>query len=377
MKIKVLTSSLVIILLMLWGCGETKKETAGGWDVVISGKVGFPKEGDITIKSWSDTTDSYQVIDFDRSNYTFTSTIHVTEPGYWRINFFDKQVVDVALYKSALQVNADGDKPNGFFEVLGSPDVEMFKAIQDIKQKFNSSPELNKLSEDFNAAVNNKDEKKMAELQGQYMKMLKAPNDDIAELLLKNTPSLGVIEFLSKNELDPDQYFSVYEKVVESLQGEWASYSIGKDFMDMVDDMKKVAIGSTAPEIALPDPSGKIVALSSLRGKYVLVDFWAKWCGPCRQENPNVVRAYKKYKDKGFEVFGVSLDRTKNDWLQAIAEDGLGWTHVSDLKYFDSEAARTYNINAIPFSILLDPDGVIIAKNLRGAALENKLEEIF
>jgi thiol-disulfide isomerase/thioredoxin len=119
------------------------------------------------------------------------------------------------------------------------------------------------------------------------------------------------------------------------------------------------------------------VKLSSLQGKYVLVDFWAKWCGPCRQENPNVVRLYNRYKDKGFTVYGVSLDRNKTDWLKAIEEDKLTWTHVSDLKYWQSDAAKLYNITAIPFSLLLDPDGKIIAKNLRGPSLEKKLEEIF
>jgi peroxiredoxin len=137
--------------------------------------------------------------------------------------------------------------------------------------------------------------------------------------------------------------------------------------------MAVTAIGQKAPEISLPDPEGKTVTLSSLKGKYVLVDFWAYWCKPCRNENPNVVKAYKQFKDKGFEVFGVSLDRNKEDWLSAIKEDGLTWTHVSDLKYFESQAALDYNINAIPFSILVDPDGVIIAKNLRGDALQKKL----
>jgi thiol-disulfide isomerase/thioredoxin len=107
------------------------------------------------------------------------------------------------------------------------------------------------------------------------------------------------------------------------------------------------------------------------------VDFWAKWCGPCRQENPNVVKAFQKYNSKGFTVFGVSLDRSKQDWVKAINDDRLTWTHVSDLKYWQSEAAKTYNITGIPFSVLLDPNGVIIAKNLRGAELDEKLADIF
>jgi peroxiredoxin len=176
--------------------------------------------------------------------------------------------------------------------------------------------------------------------------------------------------------LDKDAFFSTYEKVAEITKKEWPNYKYAKSFVASVEDMKLLAIGQVAPEISLPNPEGEIIPLSSLRGKYVLVDFWAKWCGPCRKENPNVVAAYNKFKDKGFTVYGVSLDRNKADWLQAIQQDGLTWTHVSDLKFWNSEAAKTYNITAIPFSLLLDPEGKIIGKNLRGAGLHEKLEEV-
>jgi peroxiredoxin len=153
----------------------------------------------------------------------------------------------------------------------------------------------------------------------------------------------------------------------------------GKQFAERLPKLKAVALGATAPGFAEADTAGKMVSLSSFRGKYVLIDFWASWCGPCRQENPNVVKAFNHYKGQKFTIVGVSLDRPggKDKWLKAIHNDGLAWTQLSDLKFWDSKAAGLYAVRGIPQNFLLDPNGKIIGKNLRGEDLENKLEELF
>ena len=141
--------------------------------------------------------------------------------------------------------------------------------------------------------------------------------------------------------------------------------------------LKRVANGQPAPDFTQNDPDGNPVTLSSLYGSVLLVDFWAAWCGPCRAENPNVVAAYEKYHDKGFDILGVSLDRSKDDWLEAVEKDNLTWTQVSDLKYWKNDAAALYGVSAIPSNFLLDKDGTILAKNVRGEELQEKLAEIF
>ena len=367
------------LFVFCFSCSFSTKEESGGpgWTVVITGKVGFPQSGQIQIQEIKNGALGWQDTVKLKSNYTFSKKVNISQPGYYKINFFNRQFVDVILYKSNIEVNVDGNDPNGFVEVKGSPEIEVIRKTQALMREGESSPEIAKLNAEFTQASQARDQEKMALLQETYMKEIKKSHDKIAELFKNEPPSLGVINLLqSGSVLDRDQYFETYLAVAEKLKKEWPDYDHAKNFIAMVDAMKTIAVGQPAPEIALPDTTGQVVKLSSMRGKYVLVDFWAKWCGPCRQENPNVVKAYNKYKDKGFTVFGVSLDRTKNDWLMAIKQDGLTWTHVSDLKYWQSAAAKTYNITGIPFSVLLDPNGVIIAKNLRGPALDKKLEEV-
>jgi peroxiredoxin len=360
------------------GKEEKNQKDEGGWTVTIKGKVGYPQPGQqILIQEIKDGAFGWQDTIQLKSNLTFVKKVKLTEPGYYRLNFYNKQILNVILFKNDLEVNVDGNNAQGFYEVKGSPDLELIKKVQDMLAQVNNSPEMIKLNEEFTAAAQNKDESKMLQLRNDYQKMIKVENDKVAALLEQNPPSLAVVNLLQSNTLDKDQYLNTYVAVANKLQKEWPTYSQTKVFTEFVNKLKVTAIGQAAPEISLPNPQGQIVKLSSMKGKYVLVDFWAKWCGPCRQENPNVVKAYNKYKDKGFTVYGVSLDRNKEDWLKAIQEDNLTWTHVSDLKFWQSEAAKTYNVTGIPFSILLDPNGVIIGKNLRGEALDNKLAEIF
>ncbi|MBO6052018.1 MAG: AhpC/TSA family protein [Bacteroidales bacterium] len=215
----------------------------------------------------------------------------------------------------------------------------------------------------------------------QYQAMYNRESDKnsqkLKNLLLDNKDDIAVLMFL--DNFPREKNAALHNEVVMALHEKYPDHQLVKEkYAIETSPATATSIGAIAPDLAFPDPDGNIRKLSDLRGKVVLLDFWASWCRPCRGENPHVVAMYQKYHDKGFEVFSVSLDRDKESWKRAIAADGLVWpNHVSDLKYWSSEAARTYGVSSIPSTFLLDQNGRIIAKNLRGEALSNALKQLF
>jgi len=371
----------VFVILIIAGavsCGSANQELDEvGSQVEISGTVGFPQTNGVILLEEILATGQLgdrDTITVNQADYTYSIKKEILTPGIYRLNFYNTQFVNILVDDENIQVKVDGNSRNGFVEITGSTDHQLLDDFQAFNASFQRSEAMQELNGKFQKAQQEGDAQQIDALRGQYMEMEDAHKMKAAEKILNMGTSLTALQVISA--LNEDKHFETYLALANKFNAILPENQFVKQFVEKVEKMKFLSVGQEAPEIALPNPEGEVVKLSSLRGNYVLVDFWAKWCRPCRAENPNVVKAYNKYHDKGFEVFGVSLDRKKEDWVQAIEEDGLHWTQVSDLKYFQSEAAKTYNISGIPFAILLDKEGKIIAKNLRGKALEDKLAEL-
>jgi peroxiredoxin len=243
---------------------------------------------------------------------------------------------------------------------------ESFKAIMKPTENFQQA---------YAAAEQTQNINEMMRIRTDYERLVDSLKNYAQGFIFKNRGSVIAAYFglVYLNEPGKEALMTqIYDTLTPAVKKSYFGTKLG----EMVASTAKTAIGQTAPDFTQNDPTGKPVSLSSFRGQYVLVDFWASWCGPCRQENPNIVKAYNTYKDKGFTILGVSLDKEKEAWEKAIVDDKLTWNHVSDLKFWENSAARLYNIQSIPASFLLDKEGKIIAKDLRGEALEAKLFEL-
>lgn len=300
-------------------------------------------------------------------------------------------VIDSA---DVITISGDFNKPANTYKIEGSEimdkKLEIDKEVQQAWTVVDSISTLYRNAVDENGVI---DSSLKADLDSTFMNIYREKKDYLKSVIDKNPDSFVSLIALSQQIqprapfFNPTEDMEYYEKVDKAL---YAKYPQSEDVKNLHKFMEQVknptptqptasfGIGDEVPDIIEKTPEGKELSLYSLRGNYVLLDFWAGWCRPCRRENPNLVKNFNKYHKKGFQIFQVSLDQKREMWLDAIKKDGLDkWHHVSDLGFWQSKAARAYNITSIPANFLLDPNGKVVAVNLRGQALSKKLAEIY
>lgn len=357
-------------ILWLSSCGSKSE------GYVIRAKVhGNLNEG---TKVFLKTTDSLnRLVDIDTAiveNGTFSFSGIQTEPklhyiliesGKGNIPFFlENGEIDLKFQKDSLN----------YAQLKGTLQNELFMDFLDESRKM--AARTRSMQRDMRQAAQEQDTATVGSLREEYLELqeeVRTFNIDFAKENPNALISVLIIGNLTMGNVLPTKEIM---EMFEALAPEVRTSVHGKNLKKQLDKLKITDIGGVAPEFSAPTPQGNALALSDAKGKVTLVDFWAAWCRPCRAENPNIVSVYKKYHQKGLNIIGVSLDTRAEDWIRAIEADGLKWNHISNLKRFQDPIAQLYNITAIPAAFLLDENGVIVAKNLRGPALEQKVAEL-
>lgn len=290
------------------------------------------------------------------------------EPRIYTLDVGEAQYLFILKNGETVEFATDLGKDPLAYTVTGSDASIKIQTLSTIRSKYEALSR--EIEEEFTTSVkaDPKAEEEIREVSyAKFQDMLTQSGTETLAFANENKDNLaGFYAILS---LDPSLYETEMIAYADEVKKKFPDNSTVQSFVNHMAELKVLAVGQKAPEFDSIDPNGKVVKLSDFKGQYTLLDFWASWCGPCRQENPNIVEQFEKYKDKGFTVFGVSLDDSRSAWLKGIKDDKLNWTQVSDLQRWDSEPAQLYKINAIPASFIIGPDGTILAKNLRGKAL--------
>lgn len=293
-------------------------------------------------------------------------------PNFYSLSIGDKNFPVVAQNGDELKFTTDYKDTANNYKITGSEDSEKIRSFNEISNKYGKV--YQQLEEEYNTAVSANPAVKDSAYNA-VMPRFQKNADAYSEAALKFTGENkdNLAGFYAIGTLDQIKYETQLIKFADDIKTKYPDNKAVQSFVTKMMAIKPVSVGQKAPEFELSTPEGKAVKLSDIKGKYVLLDMWASWCAPCRAENPNIVKQYNTFKDKGFNIISVSLDDNKTAWLKAIKDDKLTWAHVSDLKKWESTIVDMYKIDGIPASFLLDPEGKIVAKNLRGKDLEDFL----